>query len=49
MKDLIKKSINQHSEFLKLIDKAKIIDSANIILDALSKGKTIFWLSLIHI
>jgi|TARA_B100001540_G_C15661977_1_gene576036 D-sedoheptulose 7-phosphate isomerase len=43
MKDLIKKSINQHSEFLKLIDKAKIIDSANIILDALSKGKTIFW------
>jgi len=43
MKDLINKSINQHSEFLKHIDKAKIIDSENIILDALNKGKTIFW------
>ena len=43
MRDLINKSINQHSEFLKLINKAKIIDSANMILDAINKGKTIFW------
>ena len=43
MRDLVNKSINQHSEFLNLINKARIIDSANMILDAISKGKTIFW------
>ena len=43
MKDLINNSLKNHSEVLQLIDKSDIINSANIILDAINEGKTIFW------
>ncbi len=43
MKNLIKSSIKKHSEALSLIDTDIIISASNIILDAISKNKTIFW------
>ena len=43
MNDLIKKSLKTHSEALHLINESDIINSANIILDAINEGKTIFW------
>ena len=43
MKDLINNSLNNHSEVLQLIDKSDIINSANIILNAINQDKTIFW------
>ena len=43
MKDLIKNSLNTHSEALQLINEYDIINSANIILNAINEGKTIFW------
>ena len=43
MKDLINNSLKKHSEVLKLIDRSEILSSANIILDAINEGKTIFW------
>ena len=43
MKDLIKNSLKTHSEALQLINESDIINSANIILNAINKGKTIFW------
>ena len=43
MKDLINNSLKHHSDVLQLIDKSIIVNSANIILDAINEGKTIFW------
>ena len=43
MKDLIKKSIQDHSEVLKLINKDIIHSAAHIILEAINSGNTIFW------
>ena len=43
MKDLINNSLKNHSEVLQLINESDIISSANIILDAINEGKTIFW------
>ena len=43
MKDLINNSLKNHSEVLQLINESNIISSANIILDAINKNKTIFW------
>ena len=43
MKDLINKSIKHHSSVLQLVDESNIANSANIILDAINKGKKIFW------
>ena len=43
MNDLIKNSLKTHSEALQLINESDIINSANIILNAINKGKTIFW------
>jgi len=43
MNDLIKNSLKTHSEALQLINESDIINSANIILKAIEKGKTIFW------
>lgn len=43
MKDLINNSLKTHSEALQLIEESDIINSANIILKAIKKGKTIFW------
>jgi len=43
MKDLINNSLKNHSEVLQLINESNIISSANIILDAINEGKTIFW------
>ena len=43
MKDLINNSIKNHSEALQIINESDIINSANIILDAINEGKTIFW------
>ena len=43
MKDLINKSLKHHSAVLQLIDESDIINSANIILNAINGGKTIFW------
>ena len=43
MNDLIKKSLKTHSEALHLINESDIINSANIILNAINEGKTIFW------
>ena len=43
MKDLINNSLKNHSEVLQLIDESDIINSANIILNAINKGKSIFW------
>tara|TARA_B100001175_G_C19463618_1_gene617856 strand:- start:985 stop:1542 length:558 start_codon:yes stop_codon:yes gene_type:complete len=43
MKDLINNSLKNHSEVLQLINESNIISSANIILDAINKSKTIFW------
>ena len=43
MKDLIKNSLKTHSEALQLINESDIINSANIILNAINEGKTIFW------
>lgn len=43
MKDLINSSIKKHSEALSLFDTDIIISASNIILDAISKNKTIFW------
>ena len=43
MNDLIKNSLKTHSEALHLINESDIINSANIILDAINEGKTIFW------
>ena len=49
MRDLVNKSINQHSEFLNLINKARIIDSANMILDALlAKAKQSFGVVMVE-
>ena len=43
MKDLINNSLKHHSEVLQFIDESNIINSADIILDAINEGKTIFW------
>jgi D-sedoheptulose 7-phosphate isomerase len=43
MKDLINNSLKHHSDVLQLIDQSIIVNSANIILDAINEGKTIFW------
>ena len=43
MKDLINNSLKHHSDVLQLIDKSIIVNTANIILDAINEGKTIFW------
>ena len=43
MKDLINKSLKHHSAVLQLVDESDIINSANIILNAINGGKTIFW------
>ena len=43
MNDLINNSLKHHSDVLQLIDKSIIVNSANIILDAINEGKTIFW------
>lgn len=43
MKDLINKAIQKHSETLSLIDSDIVSSASNIILDAISKNKTIFW------
>ena len=43
MKDLIKKSIQDHSEVLKLINKDIIHSAAHIISEAINNGNTIFW------
>ena len=43
MKELIKRSIKDHSEALSLVDTDIISSASNIILDAISKNKTIFW------
>jgi D-sedoheptulose 7-phosphate isomerase len=43
MKDIINKSLKHHSSVLKLIDESNVANSANIILDAINKGKKIFW------
>jgi D-sedoheptulose 7-phosphate isomerase len=43
MQDLINNSIKNHSEVLQIINESDIINSANIILDAINEGKTIFW------
>ena len=43
MNDLIKNSLKTHSEALQLINESDIINSANIILNAINEGKTIFW------
>tara|TARA_B110000116_G_scaffold197108_1_gene171844 strand:+ start:1209 stop:1766 length:558 start_codon:yes stop_codon:yes gene_type:complete len=43
MKDLINKSIQNHSDVLHLIDKDIINSASNIILETINKGKTIFW------
>lgn len=43
MKDLINKAIQKHSETLSLIDRDIVSSASNIILDAISKNKTIFW------
>jgi len=43
MKDLINKSLKHHSVVLQLVDESDIINSANIILNAINGGKTIFW------
>ena len=43
MKDLIKKSIQDHTEVLTLINKDIINAASHIILDAVNNGNTIFW------
>jgi len=43
MNDLIKNSLKTHFEALQLINESDIINSANIILNAINEGKTIFW------
>jgi len=43
MKDLINSSIQKHSEALSLVDTDIIVSASNIILDAISKNKKIFW------
>ena len=43
MNDIIKNSLKTHSEALQLINESDIINSANIILNAINEGKTIFW------
>jgi len=43
MNDIIKNSLKTHSEALQLINESDIINSANIILNAINKGKTIYW------
>ena len=43
MNDLIKNSLKTHSEVLQLINESDIINSANIILNAINEGKTIYW------
>tara|TARA_B100000902_G_C27251717_1_gene885631 strand:+ start:171 stop:728 length:558 start_codon:yes stop_codon:yes gene_type:complete len=43
MNNLIKNSLKNHSEVLQLINEYDIINSANIILNAINEGKTIFW------
>ena len=43
MKDLINNSIQNHSEVLQLVDKDLINSASNIVLNAINKGKTIFW------
>ena len=43
MNNLIKNSLKTHSEALQLINESDIINSANIILNAINKGKTIYW------
>lgn len=43
MNDLIKNSLKTHSETLQLINESDIINSANIILNAINEGRTIFW------
>jgi len=41
MNNLIKNSLKNHSEVLQLINEYDIINSANIILNAINEGKTI--------
>jgi D-sedoheptulose 7-phosphate isomerase len=43
MKNLIEKSIQNHSEALSLIDKELIKSAGNIILEAINQDKTVFW------
>ena len=43
MNDLIKNSLKTHFEALQLINESDIINSANIILNAINEGKTVFW------
>ncbi len=43
MKDLIKKSIQDHTDVLKDIDKDIINSACNIILEAINNGNTVFW------
>ena len=43
MNNLIKNSLKTHSEALQLINESDIINSANIILNAINEGKTVFW------
>ena len=42
MNNLINNSLKNHSEVLKLINESDIINSANIILNAINEGITIF-------
>ena len=43
MKELINSSIKDHSKILKHINKDMINSASRIIIDAIGKGKTIFW------
>jgi len=43
MNELINNSIIEHSEVLEHIDEALINSASDIMIDAISKGKTIFW------
>jgi|TARA_Y100000389_G_scaffold190193_1_gene214797 D-sedoheptulose 7-phosphate isomerase len=43
MKKLINSAIKNHSEVLELINKDMINSASRIMIDALSRGKTIFW------
>lgn len=43
MNELINKSIKDHFEVLEYIDKDMINSASNMMIDAINKGKTIFW------
>ena len=43
MKELINSSIKNHSEILKHINQDMINSASDIMIDAIGKGKTIFW------